>query len=145
MQTRRSVLTGLLGTIALSGCIFGDEWESGDLVVRNRHTGSTQVDLTLEKHYETPRDDIPTSGPPPEDDPIWDRSESFDLQAEGTVHEPGYVEEVGTYYVTATVQGGGNDTMWLVFAQAGDGIGGPAILITVSAPDTITIDPWFED
>lgn len=135
---RRSLIVMLVG-ISSTGCLRRD-YSPGDLIIKNNSPQNANFQVTVQR-YETEDETYPNRGetPDPSVSPIWENTEQCHLQPDDQVHIPGFVTEVGLYYVSAEVNGAEFSHMWVDFYQTAEGIGEDEIYVTLTEQGHLSV------
>jgi hypothetical protein len=144
--TRRNLLQaiGIASCVpAIGGCVIGQEdgIRSGSLVIRNEDQAKHSVSYALTKVSQTEdRAPGPFSTKTPSGTPLEEREGRREISGGEEVVESDYISEPGTYFLTAELRSGDEDSGWVgLYEAANGGVAEEFFLIAISEDGDIDV------
>lgn len=144
MRTSRRGLLGTATAVAattLGGClsaIVGGP-DAGTLVLSNDDDEPHTVTLAVTKTSDD-SGNVGSHAETPETTPIWDREDTFSLDAGQQRTEPDYVTEPGAYFIKARLADGTEATEWLGLYEGADGdVGSDTLYVTIRESGAVNV------
>lgn len=121
-QTLKASGSALTFTV-LSGCLnlFNDRLEAGDLYIQNESDRAATVTITLVKFSEDSDAARNRERTPSSDEPsIWERQEKYSVQAGKKQFVRDFVDQTGSYFISAELNDGQRAAIMEGWYQAGE-------------------------
>jgi len=161
--SRRAILrlTGTVGSVSLTGCLFGseDEYVAGSIVISNEHAETHTVTVTVRKtgHPDDTDDSStrsetstpPQRSPKPESAPSQTESRTatttaptderppivlkreYTVESDDEMVDSGAIDEPGTYDVAAEIETGAEIDTSFEVYEADDGVTGQLVSVSI--------------